>query len=207
MKYRIGIIEDDKGVKSALEKYFEHSDHFECILSCLSVEDFLVKSGDNLELDIILSDIHLPGMNGIQAIPILKKMMPHVRIVMITVFDDEEKIFRALCAGAAGYLLKSIQIQKIGEQLLKIGQGGAPMSPSIAKKVIEYFHPKPSKSALTAKELQIVKALEDGLSYKLIAARLQISIHTVNSHIQHIYRKLEVNSKSEVVAMSIKGEL
>lgn len=206
-KYNIGIIEDDRIIKNALEIYLDKHPKFNCSLSCESVEEFLEKVGGHQEFDVIISDIGLPGMSGIEGISHIKKRMPHVRIVMLTVYDDSDQIFKALCAGATGYLLKNTSITAIGEQILKIGKGGAPMSPTVAKKVIEYFHPKTSQGNLTPKEHQIVKALEDGLSYKLIADRLQISIHTVNSHIQNIYRKLEVNSKSEVVAKSIKGEL
>ena len=118
-----------------------------------------------------------------------------------------KKVFKALCAGASGYLLKSTPIAEVNKHLLNINNGGAPMSPAIARMLVEYFKPSKSKSSLTAKELQIVQALVDGLSYKLIADRLQISTHTVNTHIKHIYKKLHVNSKSEVIAKSLKGEI
>ncbi|NNE25367.1 MAG: response regulator transcription factor [Saprospiraceae bacterium] len=203
---RIGLIEDDQIVRLAYEKYFEVHPNFNLIYSFDNMEDFLEAAQNGSTLDIILSDIGLPGMNGISGIPLIKKIMPKVNIIMVTVFDDSDKIFKALCAGASGYLLKNMPIASVGNMLLRIGQGGAPMSPAIARKVIEYFHPKKSES-LTAKESQIVQCLVDGLSYKMIADRLQISIHTVNSHIKNIYRKLHVNSKAEVIAKSLKGEI
>lgn len=206
MKYRIGLIEDDQIVRMAYERFFEAHPSFDLVYSFDNMEDFLEAATDGSELDIVLSDIGLPGMDGISGVPLVKKIMPHADIIMVTVFDDGDKIFKALCAGASGYLLKNMPISEVGDKLLRIGQGGAPMSPAIARKVIEYFHPKKSET-LTAKESQIVQCLVDGLSYKMTADRLQISIHTVNSHIKNIYRKLHVNSKAEVIAKSLKGEI
>lgn len=207
MKYRLGIVEDDLVIKRAYELYFEAHPSFDLVFSTDNMEDFLKAAEDGMELDIVLSDIGLPGMSGIEGIPRVKQHMPHTEIIMITVFDDGEKVFKALCAGATGYLLKSTPISEVGTSLMKIKEGGAPMSPAIARKVVEYFHPKKQTEKLSPKESQIVEALVDGLSYKMIADRLSISIHTVNSHIKNIYRKLEVNSKAEVVAKSLRGEI
>ena len=207
MKYRIGIVEDDSIVRQAYDAYFTAHPSFDLIASTDNMEEFLQYAEDGMELDIVLSDIGLPGMSGIQGVPKIKQFMPHAEVIMVTVFDDGEKVFKALCAGATGYLLKNTPIAEVGNNLLKIKEGGAPMSPAIARKVIEYFHPKKKTETLTPKEEQIVQGLVDGLSYKMIADRLQISIHTVNSHIKNIYRKLEVNSKAEVVAKSLKGEI
>jgi DNA-binding NarL/FixJ family response regulator len=207
MKYRLGIIEDDRGIKNVYDLFFSKHENFELVLSSMSMEDFLEKAPNIAPLDIILSDIGLPGISGIAGIKMIKQIMPDVDIIMITIFEDKEKVFKALCAGASGYLLKSTPIQEVSHHLMNINNGGAPMSPAIARMLVDYFKPKKEDGGLTPKEIQIVQALVDGLSYKLIADRLQISTHTVNSHIKHIYKKLHVNSKSEVIAKSLKGEI
>jgi DNA-binding NarL/FixJ family response regulator len=207
MKYRLGIIEDDIAIKRVFDLYFSKQENFELVLSKESMEDFLAEAINIKPLDIILSDIGLPGISGIEGIKSIKTLMPEVNIIMITIFEDQQKVFKALCAGASGYLLKSTPIQELAKHLLNIDHGGAPISPAIARLLVDYFNPKRVKSNLTAKELQIVQGLVDGLSYKLIADRLQISTHTVNSHIKQIYKKLHVNSKSEVIAKSLKGEI
>lgn len=207
MKSRLGIIEDDRGIKNAYDLFFSRHESFELVLSSESMEGFLEKAASLEPLDIILSDIGLPGISGIAGIKMIKKIMPDVEIIMITIFEDKEKVFKALCAGASGYLLKSTPIQEVCHHLKNIDNGGAPMSPAIARMLVDYFRPKKEDAGLTPKEIQIVQALVDGLSYKLIADRLQISTHTVNSHIKNIYKKLHVNSKSEVIAKSLKGEI
>lgn len=207
MAIKVGIIEDDNIVRLGYEKYFNAMDNFELVFSAGDMESFISFCKQKPSIEIILSDIGLPGMSGIQGIPIIKKLLPEAEIIMLTVFEDEERVFKALCAGATGYLLKNTSLSFIGEKLIKMKNGEVAMSPSIARKVIEYFHPKKKTELLTPKEEQIVQALVDGLSYKMIADRLQVSIHTVNSHIKNIYRKLHVHSKAEVVAKSLKGEI
>ena len=207
MRYRLGIIEDDLAIKRVFDLYFSKNDEFDLVISVESVEEFLEKASEIGSLNIILSDIGLPGMTGIQGIPLIKKVQPEAEIIMITIFEDREKVFKALCAGASGYLLKSTPIAEVSKHLLNLDFGGAPISPAIARMLVDYFKPSKSENSLTSKETQIVQALVDGLSYKLIADRLQISTHTVNTHIKHIYKKLQVNSKSEVIAKSLRGEI
>jgi len=207
MKRKLGIIEDDLAIKKVYELFFSRQEEFELVYSTDNMEDFLDAAVNLPKLDIVLSDIGLPGMSGIEGISAIKHLMPEVQIIMITIFEDREKVFKALCAGASGYLLKSTPINELSRHLLNLNNGGAPISPAIARMLINYFNPKKSQSVLTLKEMQVVKGLVDGLSYKLIADRLQISVHTVNTHIKHIYKKLHVNSKSEVIAKSLKGEI
>ncbi len=152
----------------------------------------------------------MPGISGINGIKILKHDYPGINIIMLTVYNDSTRIFNSLCAGASGYLLKNTPLEEIKKAIEELDSGGAPMSPEIARKVIEYFNPKKTnnyQSALTSKENEIVNLMVDGLSYKMIADRMGISIDTVRFHIKNIYRKLHVNSKGEVISKSLKGEI
>ncbi|SEW39227.1 response regulator transcription factor [Chitinophaga arvensicola] len=194
----LGIIEDDAVVRETLVDFFRQQPDFTCLLSAGSVEEFLLQWEPDLVLDVVLSDIGLPGKSGIKGIPLLKKRAPGCQVIMLTVYDDPEKLFQALCAGANGYLLKHTPLLKIKEGLLTAMEGGAPMSPGIAAKVVAYFHPKTSNSLeekITPREAQVLRAVEEGLTNKEIAIRLSISLETVKSHIKNIYQKLEVNSR------------
>lgn len=206
----VAIIEDDREVREAFSEYISGQDNFVCSLSADSVESFLNKiQSENLP-DIILMDIGLPGMSGISGIKLIKERYPDIDIVMLTVHNDPHKIFQSLCAGASGYLLKTTPFKEITKLLAELYSGGAPMSPQIARKVIEYFHPKEEQhkhSSLTKKENEIVMDLVDGLSYKVIADKQNISIETVRSHIKHIYSKLHVHSKADVIRKSLQGEI
>lgn len=207
---RIGIIEDHQDTREVLQAFLSQQAGFEVSLVSESVEVFL-ESIEHLSSppQFLLLDINLPGMSGIEAIKILKQQLPDTDIVMLTMHDDSRHIFQALCAGAVGYLIKGTPLHKIKAALLNVQEGGSAMSPHVARKVVEYFQPgkKKKESPLTPKEHQIVEGLVDGLSYKLIADRYSISIETVRTHIKNIYKKLHVNSKSEVVAMKLKGEI
>ena len=212
MKYtniNIAIIEDDLIVLKGLEKYFSNQQEFKTIQTFGSVESFFELVDLTYSIDIVLTDIGLPGASGIEGIKMIKEKMPKTDVIMITVFKDADKIFKSLCAGATGYILKGASFDEIKESLLTVLGGGSYMSPTIARKIVEYFNPQPKKSdsTLTSKEEQIVKALVEGLSYKLIADRLSISIDTVRYHIKNIYSKLQVNSKSEVISKSLKGNI
>ena len=207
---RIGIIEDDEIIREGIRKYLNSQKNFVCDIAGDSFENFLPELSKNGPVDIALVDIGLPGISGINGIKILRKEYPDINIIMLTVYNDPARIFSSLCAGASGYLLKNTPLEEIKKSIEVLDSGGSPMSPEIARKVIEYFNPDKSdgyKSGLTKKENEIVNALVDGLSYKLIADRMEISIDTVRFHIRNIYRKLHVNSKSEVISKSLKGEI
>ena len=204
----LAIIEDDALVRNNLATFFSEQENIVCDIVAGSVQDFLEKATPITKLDLILSDIGLPGINGIDAIPLLKKKYTTASIVMLSVYADSDRIFKALCAGAVGYLQKDTPLEEVLESLKVILKGGSVMSPAIARKVIEYFSPKRTyNEPLTAKEHQVINAMVDGLSYKMIGDRLGISLETVRQHIKNIYRKLQVNSKAEVIARSIRGEL
>lgn len=204
----LAIIEDDALVRKNLATFFAEQEDITCDIVAESIEQFIELSGPVTKLDLILSDIGLPGINGIDAIPLLKKKFTAVSVVMLSVYADSDRIFKALCAGAVGYLQKDTPLEEVLESLKVILKGGSVMSPAIARKVIEYFSPKRTyNEPLTAKEHQVINAMVDGLSYKMIGGRLGISLGTVRQHIKNIYRKLQVNSKVEVVTRSIRGEL
>lgn len=203
----IAIIEDDLDIRTGLERYFLSQPEFESILSVPSVEAFFEAKIDFSKINVVLTDIGLPGKSGIEGIKLIKEKNPQTDVIMITVFKDSDKIFKSLCSGATGYILKGTSFEEIKESILTILKGGSYMSPTIARKIVEYFNPlqKLTESKLTQREEQIVKTLVDGLSYKLIADRLSISVDTVRYHIKNIYTKLEVNSKSEVIAKFLKN--
>jgi len=210
MKYSniyIAIIEDDQEIRTGLGKYFLSQPEFEKVLAVGSVEAFFESNVDFSKIDVVLTDIGLPGKSGIEGIKLIKEKNPQTDVIMITVFKDSDKIFKSLCSGATGYILKGTSFEEIKESILTILKGGSYMSPTIARKIVEYFNPlqKLTESKLTQREEQIVKGLVDGLSYKLIADRLTISVDTVRYHIKNIYTKLEVNSKSEVIAKFLKN--
>lgn len=203
---RIGIIEDDPVVLHGLQKYLQSCTEFSEVYAAASVEHFFETVTDFSKLDAVLTDIGLPGKSGIEGIRLIKEKNPGTDVIMITVFKDSEKIFQSLCSGATGYILKGATFEEIKESIFTILQGGSYMSPAIARKIVEYFKPvkKEPDKMLTVREEQIVQALVDGLSYKLIANRLTISMDTVRYHIKNIYTKLQVNSKTEVIAKFIK---
>lgn len=204
----VAIVDDDKIIRNALSKYLNAFDDFECDMVCESIDDFMDKTTSKPRLDVILLDIGMPNMNGIQGIQYIKRKYENVSIIMFSVYEDNKKIFDALCAGAVGYLQKSTPMNQIREALEIVFKGGSAMSPAIARKVVEHFVPeKKQHPVLTPKELEVVRGLVDGLSYKLIADRMYISIETVREHIKNIYRKLQVNSKAEVIVKSFKGEI
>ena len=204
-------MEDDPEIRGVLQDYLDSQVNFSCSLTADSVEAFLHELKYSEPPDIILMDIGLPGMSGINGVKIIKEKYPEIEIIMITVYDDSHKIFDSLCAGASGYLLKNMPLTDVKNCLEQTYKGGSSMSPSIARKVINYFHsPKPVKNKseiLSDREKEIVMGLVEGLSYKMLADRLKISIETVRGHIKHIYKKLHVHCKAEVITKSLRGEI
>ena len=206
---RIGIIEDEPLVLGNLEFFFNKQPGFEVVISNNSVEDFLEELPYNLAIDLILLDIGLPGMSGLEGIRPIKESLPNTDILILTAYDDSDKIFKALCAGAVSYLSKRANLHTIKDALSTVHNGGSYMSPSIARKVINHFAPKKKKqeAVLTPRQEQIVQGLVDGLSYKMIADKYLISLETVRDHIKKIYKKLQVNSKAEVIRKKLDGEI
>lgn len=206
----VAIVEDDQEIRQVIQRYLDSLEDFQCKVSFESVEAILDHLKSEEHPDVILMDIGLPGMSGIEGIRIIKEQYSDIDIVMLTVYHDSQKIFNSLVAGASGYLLKNTPLPEIKSGIESLLAGGAPMSPHIARKVIDHFNPqkkKLRKTRLTPKEQEIVVGLVDGLSYKMIAARMNISVETVRFHIKNIYQKLHVHSKAEVITKSLRGEI
>ncbi|MEO0471840.1 MAG: response regulator transcription factor [Bacteroidota bacterium] len=207
----LSIVEDDPLVRESLVAFLGEHPGIELGIVVDSVEGFLEALELTLkpQVDEILLDIGLPGMSGLEGIRHIRQKLPDCNIVMLTTFEEEDKIFKALCAGAVSYLSKRTPLTQIQEALFTIHRGGAYMSPGIARKVIGYFAPKSqSKSDLLSdRQKQIVQGVVDGLSYKLIADKYMISINTVRDHIKKIYQLLEINSKAELIRKSLDGEI
>ncbi|MDX1636409.1 MAG: response regulator transcription factor [Balneolaceae bacterium] len=207
----VGIVEDNKKIRDLIQRYLDMQEELHCPVAVDTVEEMMDYLEEHENPDVILMDIQLPGMSGIEGIGLIKEKYPEIEIIMLTVYHDSHKIFNSLCAGASGYLLKHTSLPQIKDSILNLLEGGAPMSPQIARKVINHFQDqqpkKNTESDLTPREHDIVNGLVDGLSYKMIADRYDISIDTVRAHIRNIYKKLHVNSKAEVIAKSLKGEI
>lgn len=199
----LAIVEDQAGIRQALTDYLGAQPEFRCVISAASVEELVAYLDEGSPAPrLVLSDINLPGgLSGIEGVGLLRQRLPDTQVLMLSVYADADRVFQALCAGAVGYLIKNTPLPLIKEALLQVAAGGSPMSPSIARHVIRYFQPRVAPTeGLSPREQQVVQAIEDGLSYKLIADRLQMSIDTVRGHIRSVYRKLQVNSKAEVIA-------
>jgi DNA-binding NarL/FixJ family response regulator len=206
----VGLVEDDEEIRQGIVSFLSRQQGFTIDLAVGSVEElFSVLTPDNAP-QVLIMDLGLPGMSGVEGISFIKNKYPEIDIVVFSVYNDPKKIFDSICAGATGYLLKNTPFAELKEGIEMVAQGGSPMSPQIARKVIDHFHPvkKTEKSSpLSDKEKEIVVGLVDGLSYKLIADRLTISIETVRFHIKNIYRKLHVHGKAEVITKSLRGEI
>lgn len=205
------IIEDNDLLRDSLKEAINKSSDINCKNTFNSGEaalEFIEK--EELVPHIILLDIGLPGMSGVELIPELKKLSPSSKIIIITVHDDDENVFNAICAGASGYLLKDLSAEQIVRSINEVMNGGAPMNSHIAKKVLSMFRDQNVKSdgySLSEREKEILSLLVDGLSKKQIAEKIFLSHHTVDSHIRNIYAKLEVHSRSSAISKAIREKL
>lgn len=206
----VTIIEDRREIREGLSMLINGTEGFTCTDCYRSMEDALPRIGGNLP-DVILCDIGLPGMSGIEGMRILKERYPNLLLLMLTVYDDDERIFDALCAGACGYLLKKTPPVKLLEGLREAVEGGSPMSPEVARRVIALFRdirpPERADYQLTPHETRLLKLLVEGHNYKTAAFELNVSINTISFHMRHIYEKLQVHSKSEAVAKALRDRL
>ncbi len=206
---RVCVVEDDDEIRNGLCWLLNHSDGFVCMGTCRNCAEIL-KSIEEETPDVILMDIGLPGKSGIECVQMIKEQYPRVEILMVTVYSDEEKVFQSIRNGAVGYILKNISSDKLLEAIKEAYRGGAPMSPEIARKVIGYFRTG-DRSELTAplsqREVEVLQCLIDGYSYKSIADKLFISVHTVRFHLHNIYEKLHVRSRAELVAKTVNKKV
>ena len=207
---KVAIVEDERDIRECLTFLINGTDGFECSGSYRSMEEALDSIAHKLP-DVVLSDIGLPGMNGVEGIRILKQRHPDLLILMLTIYDDDERIFDAMCAGASGYLLKKTPPAKLLESLKEAVAGGAPMSPEVARRVITLFReirpPDRADYQLTPHETRLLKLFVEGHIYKTAAVELGVSVNTVNFHVRNIYEKLQVHTRSEAVAKALVNRL
>ncbi len=208
---RVIVIEDQRDIRAGLAALIGGTPGFRCVGSFRSMEDAL-SSGTDEAPGAALLDIGLPGMSGIEGIPKLLEKYPLLPILILTVFDDDDRIFRALCAGACGYLLKRTPPAQLLEGIRQAVNGGSPISPEIARRVVmlfrEFAPPRAREDcALTARETRVLELFVEGHNYKTAAAELGVSINTVSYFTRQIFRKLQVHSKSEAVAAALRNRL
>ena len=207
---RVVIFEDNRSLREGLAALIGGTAGFECRGAFPNCNN-LLKNIAQTKPDVILMDIEMPGMNGIEAVQMIKEQFPETKILMETIFDDDEKIFKSICAGAEGYILKNTSPAEIMESIKEIYEGGSPMTPSIANRVLKMVKEKPYVSDnsfdLSLREKEILAFLVKGMSYKMVASNCFISIETVNVHVKNIYKKLQVHSKTEAVAKAIKNRI
>ena len=207
---KMAIVEDDATIRETVSAYLGRQPEIEIVKAAGSVEEFMYALKNLTNLQLVILDIGLPGKSGLEGIIEIHKVRPDIDIIILSAFDDHERIYTALCGGAVAYLSKRTALPVIKEAVLTVFNGGSYMSPEIARKVIEHMNPPARKRTrqfeeLTDRQNQIVKGLVDGLSYKLIADKLDISVETVRDHIKKIYKKLHVNSKAEVIRKVMDG--
>ncbi|MEJ2637456.1 MAG: response regulator transcription factor [Calditrichia bacterium] len=202
MSIHIAIVEDEKAVRNGLKLLIDGTQGYKCVALYPSAEEALRRIFD-ADPDVVLMDIHLPGMSGIECVRRLKKQNPKFQIVMLTIYEDDEEIFKSLAAGAHGYILKKTPPVKLLEAITEVYNGGSPMSTQIARRVVDFFQMKEGATKQTEKlsgrEQEILSFLSKGYRYKEIADVLCISIETVRTHIRNIYEKLQVHSRTEAL--------
>lgn len=208
---RVTLFEDNTQLREGLFSLIDSSEGFTCggaFSNCKRV----LENVEETKPDVILMDIEMPGISGIEAAKMIKEKFPHTKILMETVFEDDNKVFQSVCNGAEGYILKNTPPVEILNAIREIYEGGAPMTPAIALKVMHMFRENLSSTStnafnLSAREKEILKCLVEGMSYKMVADKCFISIETVRGYIKSIYEKLQVHSKGEAIVKALKGRI
>jgi DNA-binding NarL/FixJ family response regulator len=211
--FRIWLVEDNTVFSTGVRRVIDALDGMSCTGSFQSVEQAFANLAKGEVPDVILLDVQLPGIDGITALGTFKVQAPLAKIIILTVFDDTEKIFRAVCAGASGYILKSSGIGRIGEAIRQVMDGGAPMTPGVARKVLDEFAAispgtgAPNEYNLTPRECDILRLMADGMVKKEIGEALGISLNTVSTHMQRVYDKLHVKTNTGAVAKALRERI
>ncbi|MBL8010935.1 MAG: response regulator transcription factor [Flavobacteriales bacterium] len=208
---RVVVFDDSRDRREGLCVLMDTMPDMECVGLFPDCRDVVRHVAETMP-DVVLMDIDMPHVNGIEGVALIKKQFPKVRVLMQTVFEDEDKVFAAVLAGADGYLLKQTAPDRFMEALRDVAAGGSPMSPTVARKVLTFFNkraqiPAAREFDLSERELDVLRALVDGLTYKMVAAKLSISYSTVNSHVTRIYEKLHVKSVSAAVSLALREGL
>lgn len=207
-KIRVVLFDDNYDLRESMLAVFKNHANIE-VIGCYAHAKEAPEIVLTLNPDVVLMDINMPGINGIEAVKNLKKSTPNIQILMQTVFEDEQNIFQAISAGASGYILKSSSTQKLVQAIEEVHAGGAPFSPGIARKVLGFFQtqlPAKEEYHLQPREMEVIEYLVKGLSYKQIAAKMDITYTTVRFHMKNIYTKLHVASMTEVVAKALQNK-
>jgi DNA-binding NarL/FixJ family response regulator len=207
---RIALVEDDPHLRGLLHEYLHAQPEFECVAVADSMEELLSELALCLPPNVILVDLNLPGMGGLEALPLLRQRHPDAQIIVQTMHDDADRIFQALRAGASGYLIKiATSLVQYKQAIIDVVTGGAAISPSVARKMLAHFTPVPQQQAdlLSDREREVLSGLVDGLTEKQIAARLTLGPATVHTYVRRLYEKLRIRSKSELIGRASRGEL
>jgi DNA-binding NarL/FixJ family response regulator len=206
MPISISIVEDNDKLRGTLARVLNRAEGFRCVSQYPSAEDAL-KDLPNVKPDVVLMDINLPGMNGVECVRQLKPLLPQTQVMMLTVYEDTENIFNALAAGASGYMLKRTSTKELIEAIHEVKRGGSPMTMHIARKVVQSFQksaPAQSTENLSEREQQVLDLLSQGLIYKEISDKLGIGYETVHTYIRRVYEKLQVRTRTEAVAKFLR---
>ena len=203
----LGIVEDNRTMLLLLKEYFALQPEIRYVLTAASVEDLLHQLDEALAPQVLLLDIGLPGISGTEALPLLKERYPAMEIIMLTGYEDVEHIYQALCCGATGYMAKNTPMDQLKAAVLEVARGGAPMSRAVGRKLLTHFRPTPAthSSLLTPRERQVLQGIVDGLSDKEISLRLNLATLTIHTHVKHVYRKMQVNSRTQLLNQHLRG--
>jgi DNA-binding NarL/FixJ family response regulator len=205
----LALVEDDTVLLKLLQAYFTQQTDVRLVFAAACVEELLAELEVALLPQVLLLDIGLPGLSGTEALPLLKAKYPAMEVIMYTSYDDVEHIYQALCCGATGYMTKGTPLDQLKAGVVEVARGGAPMSRDVSRKVLSHFRPTPTTHAalLTPREQQVLQGIVDGLSDKEISVRLELSTLTIRTHVKHVYRKLRVNSRAQLLNQHIRGNI
>jgi DNA-binding NarL/FixJ family response regulator len=199
MPVKVFVYDDNEARRDSLKALIELTPEMQFMGAGADCSNVL-EDIEQYQPDVVLMDINMPNVDGMKGLKQIKQTFPHVKVLMQTVFDDNEKIFTSIRNGASGYILKKDPAQRILQAIHEVYEGGAMMNPGIAQKVLDFFHPKKIETALSERETEVLTLLAEGLSYKMAADKLGLSFHTVNTHAKNIYQKLHVASLGEAIA-------